>query len=271
MFDEARYHDLRTSRRVGAAVVYRDHTASTMDDARAGAIEGAPCGTAYVAGEQTAGRGRHNRRWVSADGAGLYVTYHLCQQDPETAALVPAAAALAVGDSIAQCCDVATSLKWPNDVLHDGRKLAGILAEALHRNRIDVFVGVGINVRAQKQIPPDIAPTATSIEAIGARVPSLAELLAGLSDQLERWTDRLETEPADVVHQWRGRLTTIGSRVRFESAARTIEGNAIDVSARGELLVRDDAGMTHSLAAGDVRTLSADSGETRLTQSEESP
>src|SRR5688572_16548137 len=113
-----------------------------MDDARAGAANGSACGAAYVAGAQTAGRGRLRRTWASATG-GLYVTYHLCHTNAETAPLHSVAGALAVVDALQATSGLLVDLKWPNDVLHQGRKLAGILAESTLGERIDVFLGIG--------------------------------------------------------------------------------------------------------------------------------
>src|SRR5690606_22588547 len=100
-FDLDRYHSsLLNPNGIGSVVLYVESTASTMDDARQGADAGGGCGAAYVAGEQTAGRGRQGRSWVSAPGTGLYVTYHLCAPEAEEAALSAIAGALAVADAI---------------------------------------------------------------------------------------------------------------------------------------------------------------------------
>jgi BirA family biotin operon repressor/biotin-[acetyl-CoA-carboxylase] ligase len=253
-FDLDAYHRFRGAGSIGAAVFYRDESASTMDDARAGAANGNICGTAYVAGTQTAGRGRMGRTWAS-DMGGLYVTYHLCPRDPSTAPLHSIAGALAVADALEEASDLAVDVKWPNDVLHEGRKLAGILAESTLGERIDVFLGIGINVRAAT-LPPEVASIATSIEQAGGRIPAREELLASLSAALERHVAQLERSPADLVEAWRMRLTTLGRRIRLAVVdGRQFEGEAIDVSPRGELLVRLDDGTLTPFAAGDVTTL----------------
>ncbi len=235
-FDLDRYRSRFPGGSVGAAVSFRESTASTMDDARAGADGGGGCGTAYVAGEQTAGRGRQGRSWVSAAAAGLYVTYHLCPATPERAPLLSIAGGVAVAEAIEAAAGLRVDLKWPNDVLHGGRKLAGILAEARHGvSRFDVLLGIGINLRTADALPVEVAAIATSVEQAGAPAPAPEVLLAALSGALGRRAAQAEAEPAALVAEWRARLVTLGQRVRFEAPAGPVEGEAVDVTPRGEL------------------------------------
>jgi BirA family biotin operon repressor/biotin-[acetyl-CoA-carboxylase] ligase len=258
-FDLARYRALLRSTGVGADVRYIERTASTMDDARLGADEGGGCGTAYVGGEQTAGRGRQGRSWVSAASAGLYVTYHLCVPDAEHAPVLGIAGALAASDAIRAASGVATQLKWPNDVLHDGRKLCGVLAESrvseVPGRGLDVFLGIGINIRASGSLPPEVAAIATSIEDGGASPPDTETLLAALSDALDGYARTARTEPGVVVGEWRERLTTLGQRIRLNTPSGVVEGDAVDVTSRGELVLRLGDGTRQSFAAGDVTAL----------------
>ncbi len=252
-FDFDTYHRFRTSRDIAAEVIYSDETVSTMDDARKGAAEGGIPGTAYVAGAQTGGRGRMGHTWAS-EGAGLYVTFHLIARDAITAPLFSVAGSLAVADAVRETSRIVPDLKWPNDVLHGGRKLSGILAESVLGSRVDVFLGIGINVRAGAY-PPELAGIATSIEEAGAPPPPNEELLAALAAALERHTAQLARSPAVVVAEWRRRLTTLGRHVRLAAVdGKVFEGVAIDVSSRGEIVLRHDDGTEQSFAAGDVTT-----------------
>jgi len=255
-FDLARYHALRRSSRIGVEVAYLEATTSTMDDAHAGAAEGRPCGTAYVAGEQTAGRGRQGRSWVSAAAAGLYVTYHLCPARAEVAPLLGLAAAVAAAEAVQAACGLAVDLKWPNDLQVEGRKLAGILAEARPRDAgLDVFVGIGINLRTAAELPPDVAAIATSIEGAGYPAPAREVLLAALSTALDRRTVQAEAEPGTLLAEWRRRLVTLGQRVRFATPSGEVEGEAVDVTSTGELVLALSNGERRAFAAGDVTTI----------------
>lgn len=256
-FDLDRYNALRTTSSVGVTVHYRDRTGSTMDDARSGAVAGQPvCGDAYVAGEQQAGRGRMGRSWVSAASVGLYVTYHLCPQRSEHAPLLSVVGGLAAADAIRETSGLDTELKWPNDVLHDGRKLSGILAEARGASggRLDVLLGIGINVRVNPDLEPEVAAVATSIEGAGGDPPAIEELLAALSNALEPLVAQVDDDPAALVATWRERLITLGRRVRLATPSGVVEGEAVDVTERGELVLRLDGGDTQAFSAGDVTT-----------------
>ncbi|MFA7250331.1 MAG: biotin--[acetyl-CoA-carboxylase] ligase, partial [Dehalococcoidia bacterium] len=186
-FDFDRYRTLRRSASVGAELVYREVVTSTMDEARAGVAAGRPAGTAYVAGEQTAGRGREGRTWISAAEVGLYVTYHLIPPHPTEAPLLSIAGALAVADALRSTCGLVVDLKWPNDLLYEGRKLCGVLAEAQHnQGRADVFLGIGVNLTTSAALPPEVAAIATSVAGAGAPPPSREALLAALAGAIER-------------------------------------------------------------------------------------
>jgi BirA family biotin operon repressor/biotin-[acetyl-CoA-carboxylase] ligase len=243
---------------VGATVRFREETASTMDDAREGADGGEPCGTAYAAGLQSAGRGRQGRQWISPPGAGLHVTFHLCPSRSQRAQLLSAAGALAAADAVLEASGRETELKWPNDVLVGGRKLVGVLAEARHGARLDVFVGIGINVRFAADMPEEVSAIATSIEREGVappnEIPSLEHLLAALAAALERWAALFDRDPDALIEEWRGRLGTIGRRVRLATPGGVVEGEAVDVTEHGELVLRLDDGSTEAYSAGDVTT-----------------
>jgi BirA family biotin operon repressor/biotin-[acetyl-CoA-carboxylase] ligase len=252
-FDFDRYRALRRSTSVGAEVVYRESVASTMDEARAGATAGMPPGTAYVASAQTAGRGREGRTWISAAEVGLYVTYHLIPAQPTQAPLLSIAGALAVADALQSTCGLTVDLKWPNDVLHEGRKLCGVLAEARHNlGRADVFLGIGVNLTSAPELPPDVALIATSVAEAGAEPPSREGLVAALSGSIERRAMQAQVDPEGLIADWRGRLVTLGRRVRLHTPSGDVEGEAVDVSAAGELVLRLDGGEERAFAAGDA-------------------
>lgn len=252
-FDFDRYRALRRSTSVGAEVVYRELVASTMDEARAGASAGMPPGTAYVAGAQTAGRGREGRTWISAAEAGLYVTFHLIPSQPTQAPLLSIAGALAVGDALRATSGLAVDLKWPNDVLHGGRKLCGVLAEARHNaKRVDVFLGIGVNLTSAPELPPDVALIATSVADAGVEPPSREALVASLSSAIERRAMQAHVDVPGLIADWKARLVTLGRRVRLRTPGGDVEGEAVDVTSSGELVLRLDGGEERTFAAGDA-------------------
>jgi len=256
-FDLARYHARLASPAVGRRVEYREQTGSTMDDARAlrDAEPTLAPGAACIAGEQTSGRGRLGRPWVSAPGIGLYVTYYLRPRVTPNAPLISLAAALAVAEATEAVSNVRLVFKWPNDVLHDGRKLCGILAESRTAgDGLDVFLGIGINVRPNPNHPPELAAIATSLESIAGVAPAIEDLAAALANALERHVAAVDQDPAAVVAAWRANLGTLGQPVTVSTAAGELQGEAIDVGPRGELIVLTADGARHEISAGDVVT-----------------
>jgi len=253
-FDVERYQMLRRSTSVGVRVHHLEVTASTMDDAREGAARGDLPGTAYVAAAQSAGRGREGRSWVSEPGAGLWVTYFL--EVPAPGSLVSIAAGLAVADAIEATAGLECDLKWPNDVQYGGRKLCGILAEASTVGGEDavmeVYLGIGINLRTPEGMPEDVLAIATSIEQEGRPAPAREVLLAALSSALEVRLQGIERDPAGILDAWRAQLVTLGKRVRLSlPGGGSVEGDAVDVEADGALVLDVD-GERRAFRAGDV-------------------
>lgn len=257
-FDLERHDRLRGSRELGALVRYVEESATTMDDARAGLDGGDPCGTAYVAGFMTAGRGRAGRPWTYPRGRGLHVTYALCLEGERQghAGLLPVAAALATAEAIEATCGLRPEVKWPNDLLVDGRKFVGILVESRTRGeRLEAFAGIGVNILEPDEWPPDLEGGATSIEGAGYEPPDREQLLAALSGAFEVQIDRLASEPDAILDDWSARLVTIGQRVRFDAPGGVLEGIAEGVADHGELLLRLDDGTLETVVAGDVTTI----------------
>ncbi len=233
--------------RFGRAYRYLGRTTSTQDELRAWAEAGAPEGAVVLAEQQTGGRGRRRRRWVSPAGAGLYFSVLLRPRLPLTELL---RLSLAAGVALAETAEVG-GLKWPNDLLApDGRKLAGVLLEADLRGE-DVrylLLGIGLNVH-KAPLPPEAA-------CLEAYRPGLrrVDLLATLLDRLEYWYDRLAEADA-ICDAWRRHSYTLGQPVRIETAGDLIEGLAEDVEPSGALRVRLPDGTTQTVSAGDVALL----------------
>ena len=214
---------------------------------------GEPEGLVLVADHQTAGRGRLGRTWVAPPGSSLLTSILLRpgpSLPPERAHLVVAAVALSAADAIEAATGVRPGLKWPNDLVVDDRKLAGVLAE---RDGSAIVVGIGINVNWPEELPADLAAIATSANRLGRggqvdRDQLLATMLERLADRYRDWTR--------VASEYRRGCSTLGRSVRVELSDETFTGTAADVSDDGHLLV--DVGMClRTVTAGDVVHLRA--------------
>ncbi len=177
---------------------------STQDVGR-----GLPIGSVVVADHQTAGRGRLSHRWEAPPGTALLVSFVLAP-DPLLS--------LAAGVAAAEACGRGVRLKWPNDLLLDGRKVGGILVESTPSKAI---CGIGVNL--------GWAP-----EGAAKLDESRDQLLDRLQPALERWTS---APAAEVIARWRELSDTIGKKVRVEIGDRVIEGTARDIDATGSLVV----------------------------------
>jgi BirA family biotin operon repressor/biotin-[acetyl-CoA-carboxylase] ligase len=229
-------------------------TASTSDDARRGAKEGARHGATWVAEQQTAGRGRRGRSWVSPPGEGLLFSV-LVRLDCRSDALPPIAllAGLATRDAVLRAAPGAdVGIKWPNDVLIGGRKVAGVLVEAVTvGSRVEaVVVGIGINVHT-RTFPADLSDSATSVAlANPGAAPDRAALLVDTLAALDRDLHVVGARGLGLVRARLERADVLrGRRVRSESGAEAVASGIDDA---GRLLVRLDDGTQTSWISGQV-------------------
>lgn len=208
-------------------------------------------GFLVIAEEQTGGRGRFQRPWVSPPGASLMLSV-LFHPPLERAALVPVVLALAAAEAIEGTTGIAVRLKWPNDLVIDERKTGGILVESRVRGeQATVVGGIGINVNFDPSRVPGVPETATSLlRATSAPVDRRA-LLGALLDRLDARYDAL-LAGSELIAPWRARLETIGKQVEVRIGDHTVHGTAIDVDRTGRLLVRLPTGATEALSAGEV-------------------
>ena len=226
-------------------------TASTNDDARALALDGAPEGTVVLAAEQTSGRGRLGREWTSPPG-GVYASVVLrpAVETPE-AIVLPLVVGLGVAHGL-DALGIHTKLKWPNDLLcTDGRKVAGVLLEGLSEGWLInwIIAGVGVNVRSA----PDPARSASVDELFGRAVP-LAEVAAAVLDGIAGTYLRWQSDGfAPFAAEYERRSYLAGRPVRVSDAAGRIvaAGEVTGIDVLGRLLVVTDSG-TVPVVAGDV-------------------
>jgi len=240
------------TRYVGRNLLYLTRATSTQDVARAEAERNAPEGTAVLAEEQTGGRGRLGRSWVSPARKNLYLT--LVMRPPaRRLRVLSIVAPLAMAEALEGAAGLTCRIKWPNDILVGGRKIAGVLIETdLAGEAVKyALVGMGVNVNFDAKAVPEIADIATSVRRELGRDGSREEVLAALLNAFEaRYTEALEGDA--TFRAWRSRLETLGQRVRATLAERVEEGVAEDVDAEGSLLIRRDDGSLVTVEAGDV-------------------
>ena len=229
---------------------------STNVEAAAWARAGAPEGALVLTDHQTAGRGRLDRTWSDAPGQNLLLSVVLRPAlPPDQFGLITLAGGVAVAEAVAAwAAPVEPQIKWPNDVLLDGRKCCGMLLESVFGGTEPfVVLGIGLNVN-QDSFPDDLAERATSLRLETGRFIPRAALLARLLARLEYWTDRLAAGDASAVRQaFVERMVGRGASVRLHPAAAgdPLEGIVEGIDATGALRLRTDAGV-RLLHAGDV-------------------
>ena len=236
---------------VGQRVICYPSLASTMEVTKREAQQGAAEGTVIIADEQTAGRGRINRVWLSPKGniALSVILYPGVAYLPSLIML----ASLAVVRSIEAVTGLKSQLKWPNDVLLNGKKVCGVLIESNVRgDMVDyAVIGIGINVNLRPYDFPEIQPTATSLSQELGRDVSRLSVIRCLLVEIERLYLALATKNS-IYEEWRDSLGTLGKRVQVKSDETTYEGIAESVARDGSLLLRHSDGSLSKIVAGDV-------------------
>ncbi|HZE41879.1 MAG TPA: biotin--[acetyl-CoA-carboxylase] ligase [Stackebrandtia sp.] len=242
--------------RMWASVEVLDSVGSTNTLLSQRAIAGVPPGTVIAAEQQTAGRGRAERSWVSPPRAGLAVSMLLRPTVPALRwSWLPLLAGVATSQTIAELCGVTAALKWPNDVLvgPEHRKCAGILSEVAAGS---VVVGIGLNVSLRREELP--RPDTTSLELEGAVAVDRARLLAALLDRIARWYTTWEATQGDPVASglaegYRLRCHTLGRQVTVSLPdGGSLDGQALAIDNDGRLRVNTEDGHI-SVAAGDIQ------------------
>lgn len=231
-------------------VHYRPEVGSTMDEAMTLARSGCPDFTVVVADRQTKGRGRLQRIWHSVQG-GLYFTVVIRPRIPTAdIALINLAAAVDMAATLESLYNIHPQLKWPNDLLVDGRKLCGILSQmAAEPDRIDfVNLGIGINVHNDTR---HVEPPAVSVAAIAGTAVSRAEILAGFLDRFEQRVARGQEGLRHVITQWKERAMTLGRHVRVQTLKDIFEGRAVDLEDNGALVLETADGSRMTIIYGD--------------------
>ena len=243
---------------IGRRVIYYRSTGSTNDVARELAVRGAPEGTLVIADEQTAGKGRLGRRWLAPPATSLLMSLLLRPHflAPHQAQRLTMICSLAVVDAIVEVTGLLAAIKWPNDIVVQGKKVGGILTElGATGQRLDyAVVGLGLNVNLDfgaVEAMGELAATATSLsQELGREVSRLA-LLWRILKNVEGRYQRLGA--GELPHdEWASRLVTLHNHVIVDTPRGVVEGWAEGVDADGALILRTNCGERQRVLAGDV-------------------
>jgi biotin-[acetyl-CoA-carboxylase] ligase BirA-like protein len=235
---------------------YFDEIDSTNNKAKSLAAKGAPEGTLVVAEKQCCGKGTRGRTWFSPNG-GLYLS--LIVRPPIAAGEAPRITlmtSVAAAEALLSLADMPVAVKWPNDILVGGKKLAGILAEmSTNADLVDyIVVGLGLNVNtAAEDFPVPLGGRATSLLVeTGGRIPRVRVARAFL-EHFEKCYDQLSNEGFDpVLRRWRALSNVFGRQVRIEAIGNACSGEVVDVDSDGALIIQDRSGRFQRVLSGDL-------------------
>ena len=235
-----------------------DRLGSTNVEAISQAKQGAPEGLTVVAREQSAGRGRHSRSWVSEKDAGLFFSVVLRpKNEVRFLPLLTMMAAVAVCETLREQ-DLDPDIKWPNDLLVNEKKICGVLAEMTETpTGTAIILGIGINLRHSNYLP-EIAAVVTSVENETSHPPDSEAVLRSLTAQISRYYDIfcLPDGPAQIRSAWSERSSYFeGKDVKAVIANRTITGVTRGIEENGALRVETVDGRVEIIHAGDVERL----------------
>lgn len=230
---------------IDAPLQYYESVESTNPLALNWLKDGVSAGAVVIADEQRLGRGRLGRHWQTPPGTALAMSFVL-RPTPDTAGRVTMLGAVAVAETCEHFGVTDIGIKWANDVQVQGKKICGILPEAVWEQSrlLGVILGIGVNIRTT--FSGELAQTAGSIEALSGQVIDRNAFAITLYHRVMHWYGRMRSP--ELFDNWRQRLTTIGQQVQVGDVA----GQAVDVDESGALLIRTDSGQTQRVIAGDV-------------------
>ena len=257
MLDQSALQQILTTHTFGRTCYMLPSTTSTNDILKAFAQQGAPEGTVVVAEHQTRGRGRHGRTFASPAGVGIYVSLLVRPQvDAIRLPSLTLAIAAATAEALVEYCALPVCLKWPNDVEIHGKKVAGILSEAVLGAGVSpvAIIGIGINVNTTlDHLPAELHQHVTSLALASGhpwpRLPLLALLLAYLERLYEVFQ---QGDIASILQRWLHYGPIIGRQVRFTYESSAGLGTIVGLAADGALVVQHPDGMQQRLVAGEI-------------------
>ena len=248
---------LATGQVIGNVIRVLPQTTSTNDEAGRAALEDHPEGLVIFAESQSAGRGRMGRRWSSPAGRGLWFSVLLRPSlAPSECTQLTAASANALVRAIQSTTGITPEIKWPNDLLIKGKKIAGILtemsAELEHVRSVVLGIGIDVNQTAS-EFPADIRNIATSLKLATGKSVSRADLAEAVLHELDREYARiLAGDFAAVAEEWAGYCTTLGKLATIDMGTRRVRGRAEALDENGALLLRTEHGRIERIIGGEV-------------------
>jgi BirA family biotin operon repressor/biotin-[acetyl-CoA-carboxylase] ligase len=253
--DKIKSH-LRT-KRIGTQVIVYSSTASTNSVAAEYAKNKANDGLVILAEEQTRGRGRNGNKWASgkADSVICSILLTDCWLGGE---LLPLTIAVATAEAIGKCAKTEATIKWPNDIILNNKKVAGILVESKKVGKQTACViGIGINCHQRKKdFPPELQKTATSIDIESGTVTDRTSMIRRLLVSVEHWLDIAEKKPQKLIERWQKLSTQLNHRVTLVYNRKQFVGNCIGIDPQQGLILQLDTGgvrMFHASQATIVR------------------
>ncbi|WP_017755553.1 bifunctional biotin--[acetyl-CoA-carboxylase] synthetase/biotin operon repressor [Calidifontibacillus oryziterrae] len=244
----------------GRFVHYEESVPSTRTIAHKLSYEGAPEGAIVVAEEQVAGRGRLDRSWFSPKYSGIW--FHIILRPnipPQQAPQLTLLAAVSVVRGIKAATGIQCEIKWPNDILLNGKKLVGILTELqAETDQIHaVIIGIGINVNQQPEhFPDDLKKTATSLAIEKGTKLNRSEILQAILKEMENlYSDYLENGFQVVKLLWESHAVSIGKQITARTFNGTLTGKALGITDDGVLLLQDHHGKIHHIYSADIEII----------------
>ncbi|RKQ16147.1 biotin--[acetyl-CoA-carboxylase] ligase [Ureibacillus endophyticus] len=259
--DPARITSFLTTQRFGRNIQYLDEVTSTQSVAHELAREGVHDGTVVIAETQTMGKGRMARPWESTKGKGVWMTVVIRPDvPPSQAPQFTLVAAVAIVNAIKSVCKNFTpTIKWPNDILINGRKCTGILTEMLaEMDRVEaLLIGIGINANQQMEdFPPELQTIATSLSIEEQAEINRPQLVAELLNYLELYSNLYIKEGFKPIKAlWEESSGTIGKQIKATTLREVIEGKAIGITEEGVLEIQLDNGEIKGVYSADIEIM----------------
>lgn len=240
---------------IGNDIVFKRSLNSTQELAHRLATDGAKEGTVVVADEQTGGKGRLGRTWFSPIGSGIWMSLIVRPEiPPQQAPQLTLLTAVAVVRGIKEATNIDCEIKWPNDILYEGKKLVGILTEmqAEPDQVHSIIIGVGVNVN-QAAFPNELDSLATSLRIITGKEIKRSIVIQKIFEHFEKlYVEYLNSGFLMIKKMWEVYTVTLGKRISARTVSKTIEGYAKGINDEGVLLLEDDNGEINYIYSADI-------------------